>query len=272
MKNQGFFQLSRLLSLMVMALLFTRCEAGVTGAENAWNGGKGACMRDSAAICACLSTQYAHEPLSDTEIAAMMYMREEEKLARDVYTALGERWQLPIFGNIAESEGRHTEAVRCLLAKYAVADPAADRAAGEFLNPELQALYTELVARGQTSANDALAVGATIEDLDIRDLNARRAAVNNADILAVFDRLAKGSRNHLRAFTSQLAAAGVTYAPVYLGADAYQQIITSPQEKGSGLCGDAAGCQNSGTNGNCGTNGQGCGHGGRGNGRRQGRG
>lgn len=248
MKNQRFFRLSRLLGLMALALLFTRCEAGVTGTENQANAGTGACMRDSAAVCACISAQYPHESLSDTEIAALLYMREEEKLARDVYTALGERWQAPIFGNIADSEERHTEAVRCLLTKYALADPAAGKLAGEFFNPELQALYTALTAQGQTSLNDALAVGATIEDLDLSDLDTRRAAVDNADILAVFDNLAKGSRNHLRAFTGQLATAGITYVPVYIRAEVYQQIVTSPKEKGGGLCegscGDAAGCRN----------------------------
>ena len=35
------------------------------------------------------------------EVEALQYMREEEKLARDVYLALYEEWQLPIFQTIA---------------------------------------------------------------------------------------------------------------------------------------------------------------------------
>ena len=39
--------------------------------------------------------------LTDDEAAALAYLREEEKLARDVYLTLADTWQLPIFANIA---------------------------------------------------------------------------------------------------------------------------------------------------------------------------
>ncbi|MCB0067131.1 MAG: DUF2202 domain-containing protein [Caldilineaceae bacterium] len=54
--------------------------------------------------------------LSEEESAALLFMREEEKLAHDVYVTLGDLWGLPVFDNIASSETKHTEEIRDLLA------------------------------------------------------------------------------------------------------------------------------------------------------------
>lgn len=107
------------------------------------------------------------EDLSAEEIAGLLYMREEEKLAHDVYVALFNVWGAQVFANIAESETEHTEAVRQLILSHGLPDPAATTAPGVFVNPDLQALYDKLVAMGQTSLNDALAVGCLIEEKDI---------------------------------------------------------------------------------------------------------
>jgi len=56
--------------------------------------------------------------LSESEMQGLILMREEEKLARDVYTTLGEKWDLNIFINIAGSEQTHTDAVKYLLDRY----------------------------------------------------------------------------------------------------------------------------------------------------------
>jgi hypothetical protein len=53
--------------------------------------------------------------LSEEEFSALLYMREEEKLARDVYLTLGAHWSLPIFQNIGQSEQAHMDAVKVLL-------------------------------------------------------------------------------------------------------------------------------------------------------------
>jgi hypothetical protein len=165
--------------------------------------------------------------LSAEETAALLYMREEEKLAQDVYLTLYEQWGLPSFQNIASSEQAHTDAVKTLLNRYGLDDPAAAQA-GVFTNPELQALYTELVARGSQSLSEALKVGAAIEEIDILDLQERLAQTDNADIQQVFNNLLKGSSNHLRAFTSSLQAqTGETYQPQYLSVEAYQEILGS---------------------------------------------
>ena len=163
--------------------------------------------------------------LSTEESEALLYMREEEKLAHDVYVAMYAQWSLPIFQNISQSEQAHTEAVKALLDRYGLDDPASSEI-GVFTNPDLQALYRELTARGSQSLAEALKVGAAIEEIDILDLPSHLAQADNADIQQVFNNLLNGSYNHLRAFVSTLnTQTGETYQPQYLSAEAYQAII-----------------------------------------------
>ena len=142
--------------------------------------------------------------LTNPEIAALLYMREEEKLAHDVYVTLATTWTLPTFRNIAQAEQRHMDAVQVLLDRYGLADPAAGHGVGVFTDPTLQALYDQLVAQGQLSLADALRVGEAIEAADIADLTAHIGETAQADIKTVFTNLKRGSESHLQAFQSQL--------------------------------------------------------------------
>lgn len=167
---------------------------------------------------------------SADESDALLYMREEEKLAHDVYVTLYAQWTLPIFQNISQSEQTHTEAVKTLLDRYGIADPASSEI-GVFTNPELQSLYNELIARGGQSLAEALQVGGAIEEIDILDLQSRLAQTDNADIQQVFAILMNGSYNHLRAFVSTLnTQTSEIYRPQYLSAEAYQVIINTRTE------------------------------------------
>lgn len=174
------------------------------------------------------------QSVSADERATLLYMREEEKLARDVYTTLYNKWGLGIFSNIAQSEQTHTEAVRTLLVKYNITDPVTDDSVGVFTNSDLAQLYTTLVARGEQSLTEALTVGALIEDLDINDIKNALAQTDNDDITLVYENLMRGSRNHLRSFVSQLGSRGTTYEPQYISQSEFDAIISSPRETGSG--------------------------------------
>ncbi|MDE1979311.1 MAG: DUF2202 domain-containing protein [Betaproteobacteria bacterium] len=190
----------------------------------------------SATAIAALSTQLDALPPSDlsaTEASALVFMREEEKLARDVYQLLYTQWGQKVFSNIAASEQQHMDAVALLLTRYNLPDPAAATAPGVFQDPHVQELFNALMAQGQTSLIAALTVGATIEDLDIQDLQTRIAATDNADIALVFNELMKGSRNHMRAFISQLTKQGVTYTPQYITQAEFDAIVNSPTETGA---------------------------------------
>ena len=172
--------------------------------------------------------------LTDEEIAGLMWMREEEQLAHDVYIALGDAWNLRIFDNISRAETTHLDAVAGLLDLYGLDDPAAGNAPGTFTEAALQLLYDQLVADGSRSLEDALEVGAFIEELDLVDLAARAAATDTPEISAVYATLERGSRNHLRAFFSQLDSRGVTYEPTQLDSVTFDAIVSSDTERGSG--------------------------------------
>jgi len=193
--------------------------------------------------------------LSAEESASLLFMREEEKLARDVYNALYTVWGQPTFQNIAASEQMHMDEIKVLLDRYALPDPAL--APGQFTDANLQALYDQLVAQGSLSLADALKVGAAIEEIDILDLQTRSTQTDNADIQLVYANLINGSYNHLQAFTSALTQqTGETYQPQYLPVELYQTIITGTT--GNGNQGTA--------NGQGGNGGGGQGNGGQGNG------
>ena len=170
--------------------------------------------------------------LNEEEIAGLVLMREEEKLARDVYNVLGEKWETEIFTNIAKSEQTHTDAIKVLLDRYNIEDPVKDDSIGIFTSPELDELYKNLVEQGESSLLDALIVGATVEDLDIKDLNELSAKTDNADIIITYNNLNKGSRNHLRAFMRQINNNEGSYSPQYISQSEFDDIISSAQEKG----------------------------------------
>lgn len=170
--------------------------------------------------------------LSREEIADLQFMREEEKLAHDVYAALYAKWKLPTFQNISQSETTHTNTIRSLLQRYQINDPVDGQSAGQFADAKLQALYTQLVQEGSQSLAAALKVGATIEELDIQDLQERLVRTHASDVQFAYQNLEKGSRNHLRAFASQMKQQGVSYTPQYLDSARYQAIVNSRNERG----------------------------------------
>ncbi|WP_457549475.1 DUF2202 domain-containing protein [Archaeoglobus sp.] len=170
--------------------------------------------------------------LTETEKEGILYMVEEEKLAHDVYTTLYEKWRQRIFANIAKSEETHVNAVRLLIEKYNLTDPTEGKKVGEFSNPKFEELYKKLVKEGEKSLIDALKVGAMIEELDIVDLKERINQTDKPDIKMVYENLMKGSRNHLRAFVYNLNNLGVSYKPVYLSKNEFEEIVKSEWERG----------------------------------------
>lgn len=164
--------------------------------------------------------------LNDSEAAALIFMREEEKLARDVYTKFHELYGLRIFNNINKSEQKHMDAIKFLLDSYELEDPVGDNEIGEFENEELQELYNTLLGQGNESLVAALEVGGIIEEVDIIDLLDYIEQVDdNLDIIRVYTNLEKASEQHLRAFVRNLAARGITYEPHFLDQETYNRIV-----------------------------------------------
>ena len=170
--------------------------------------------------------------LSQEEAQGLLYMREEEKLARDLYNAFYATWGLPVFQNIAASEQTHMDAIKVLLDRYGLADPT-QALPGVFTNPDLQALYDQLIASGGQSLGDAIKAGGMVEEIDILDLQIRLELTDQADILRAYASLERGSENHLRAFVrTLLRQTGETYQPQYLSPEAYQAILDGASQGG----------------------------------------
>lgn len=175
--------------------------------------------------------------LDATEAQGLTYMREEEKLARDVYRYFYPMWEAGLFENISESEQSHFEAIGELLATYRLDDPAAQDLPGVFVNPDLQALYDLLTATGSGSELAALQVGALIEETDMVDIVEALAATDQPDITVVYENLLRGSRNHLRAFVAAIEALGVPYTAQVLPQEEVDAIVDSPMERGGSRVG-----------------------------------
>lgn len=186
--------------------------------------------------------------LTEGELESLLKMKEEEKLARDVYSALYEKWGSTVFSRISNAENNHMNAIVSLLKYYNLSDTMVSEV-GVFYSAEVQALYNELVADGSVSIEEALKTGALIEEMDIKDLRDAIELTTNTNIIMVFENLERGSRNHLRAFNNQLSALGVVYTPVYISQDDYDQIVNSPVEKGKQYKGNGQGKKRKGGHG-----------------------
>jgi hypothetical protein len=173
--------------------------------------------------------------LDAEEATTLFFMREEEKLARDVYMALYSKWGTRIFWNISLSEDRHANSLKLLLDRYGLPDPTEGYEAGSFTNSELQSLYSDLVAQGSLSLIDALRVGATIEDLDYFDLEEALKGTDNADLKIVYRNLQDGTKNHMRTFVRQLEAMGENYAAQYIDAATLEEILATSNGRGMGF-------------------------------------
>ena len=139
--------------------------------------------------------------LTTTQKAQLKYLIEEEKLARDVYTYLSTNVTTQKFSNIARSEQTHMNYISALLKKYKLTNPTTGKAAGVFVNKDIQALYNALTKEGKAGVLEAFGVGVKIEDVDIASLQKLLAKPMPADVKAALDLLLAASYNHLEAFS-----------------------------------------------------------------------
>lgn len=168
--------------------------------------------------------------LTTQEIEDLLFLREEEKLARDVYLFSFEKYNLQIFKNISNSEAQHMSSVLNLLNKYNIDDPVSSEI-GIFNNVELQIIYNILIEQSSISLLEALEVGNKIEDLDIKDLSLNETRTDKLDLLIVYASLKCGSRNHLRNFNNQVLQNGGFYIPEFISQEDFDDIITTSNEK-----------------------------------------
>jgi len=177
------------------------------------------------------SSVMASGALSSEEAETLTFMAEEEKLARDVYRSLYEKWGIQAFSNISGSEERHMGRMLNSLNQYGLSNPVTDDSTGAFENQELASLYSELVAKGVSSELAALKVGGFIEELDIKDLQEAISQTDRPDLKSSYENLMRGSRNHLRAFVKQINQQESYVAQVLPQAEV-DAIVNTPSERG----------------------------------------
>lgn len=182
------------------------------------------CNNDDSSVADLENTNLTNE-----DSAALLFMLEEEKLARDTYTYLENLWEINQFSNIKKSEQSHMDAVSGLLDQYNISYTLLSY--GEFNNPDIQTLYDQFIDYGSENRANALEVGANIEDLDIVDLANFIDATTNSAMIKVFESLQCGSRNHLRSFVTAIEVSGNNYEPKYLTLEDYTLIINDSQEQ-----------------------------------------
>ena len=170
--------------------------------------------------------------LTDDEKEGIQLMREEEKLAHDVYQFLYQKWGIPIFNNISNAETQHFDAVGYLLKNFKIADPALSEM-GKFSNHEISFLYDSLTEKGSETLIEALKVGAFIEEFDIADLQKLLALNNDSIVEGVYQNLLRGSNNHLRAFVGQLESRNEKYEPIILSEAIFLEIVEGEHQRGS---------------------------------------
>ena len=229
MKNIQIISKPLVIILITFLFLLTSCSSPVEADNSNYS--------EEIDIAKVLETMEIGD-ITPEELDGLVFMREEEKLARDVYLTMFEKWEMKIFSNISKSEEKHTSAVKLLLDRYSIEDPVQNNDIGIFTNSELQELYNSLVERGNSSLIEALKVGAAIEEIDIIDLEEQiNDIVKSEDIILVYNNLLKGSKNHLRAFSRNISSQGETYTPQYMDQESYQEIINSDMQnskKGKG--------------------------------------
>ncbi len=170
------------------------------------------------------------ETVSAEEIAGLQMMREEEKVAHDLYVTFEENWKQGTFTSIAISEQYHTDAVKSVLLKYKLSDPAQNQV-GKFTSKKMQDLFNDRSEKAKGSYLDSLFVAAEFEELDVVDLRELAAESKNKDVITLYKNLEAGSRNHMRYYAKLIAQEGATYTAKHLEESDYQKIIKGAAEK-----------------------------------------
>ncbi len=221
-KNTPLLAIIGLVLLLGVAWAFTEARDGHDRHGNEYRkgqekgtGGSGSAGEHGAAMMMRVG-DIATSTLSATEQADLLFIFEEEKMARDVYAELGKSWGWRTIGHVSRSESMHMSAAGGLLESYGIPEPALTPTVGKFADKEIQGLYDRLTLEGRPSAESAIKVGLFIEEFDIKDLKTRMARTDNPDLLAVYDYLLQGSYMHLHHFSMRLAEVGGTYTPQVL--------------------------------------------------------
>jgi hypothetical protein len=169
--------------------------------------------------------------LSHQDVSWLIWMREEEKLSRDVYTNLWKKWETKIFLDVAAVEQIHMDSIKLILEKYWIDDPVKDDSIWIFSSFAIKKLYDDFIFQWNKSLLDAFILAADAESLDILYISDLVKQTQNQDIISLYNTLIIWSRNHLRNYVKEIKDNGGSYKPKYLSQEVYDGIILSQDEK-----------------------------------------
>ena len=161
--------------------------------------------------------------LTPREKDGLIFIWEEEKAARDIYSSLYEKNNLTIFLDLTRSEESHMDQAKAVIDKYGLVLPA--DVPGVFENQTLQDIHDRLLAEGLESDEQALKVAAEFEEISIMDLEAELAAAENEDVRTMYQGLLAGSRKHLRSYVADLKEQGIEYEPRHLLRSEFEETV-----------------------------------------------
>lgn len=219
-------------AVFALAVLSTPLMGQAGGGPGGGSGSGGPGGGGNGGIIAYVNT-LPLEAIDANEHEDLIFSRQEEKLARDVYLMLYQAWGIQSFNNIAQGEQAHMDLTLFMLDRYGIVDPLTSDAVGVYADPALTTLFRRLVTYGLQSPTRALVVGAIVEDLDLFDLDSALQRSDNRDLDTLWQNLARGSRNHMRAFYGSLENQGVYFTGIKLPTWYILQIVNSPSETGA---------------------------------------
>ncbi|NYT09481.1 MAG: DUF2202 domain-containing protein, partial [Methanosarcinales archaeon] len=161
--------------------------------------------------------------LTPREKDGLIFIWEEEKAARDIYTSLYEMNNLTIFLDLTRSEISHMDQARAVIEKYNLSLP--EDVPGVFQNQTLQEIHDRLLREGLESDENALTAAAEFEEISIMDLEAELAVAKNEDVRTMYQGLLAGSRKHLRSYVSDLGDQGIEYEPRHLERGEFEETV-----------------------------------------------
>jgi len=148
----------------------------------------------------------------DTYMAwQLMYLHDQEKLARDINRTFYYTWGKPIFASIAESEQRHMNVLRAILDYYYLSALVETDEVGVFGAHHHTEAFTDLVNQGEVSLTEAYRAVGYLEEWDIREIRGSIEFTQDQALIDTFSNLLAGARNHLRVFAARSNSLGYAY-------------------------------------------------------------
>ncbi|MEN6611781.1 MAG: DUF2202 domain-containing protein [Methanoregulaceae archaeon] len=169
-------------------------------------------------------------PLNASELNDVIYLQEAEKAERDLFQTFSTRYNsITIFSSMATNAAAFMKADDIILSRYNISNPE-EAQVGVFANQKLQHMYDAATNEGSFTLENALQASAMSEDMHIADLSGAISRTDNQDLAYMYGKELSLSRNDLRLIVGQIQGFGGNYTPVYITADSYNAIISSPIE------------------------------------------